>query len=39
VVRSEGEAELAFNLGDLATIVTREGETPKVTDLKQGDTA
>ncbi len=37
VVRSEGDAELAFNLGDLATIVTKEGKTLKVTDLKQGD--
>ena len=37
MVRSEGNAELAFDLGDLATIVTKEGKTLKVADLKQGD--
>ena len=37
MVRSEGDAELAFDLGDLATIVTKEGKTLKVADLKQGD--
>ncbi len=37
VVRSEGDAELAFDLGDVATIVTKEGKTLKVADLKQGD--
>ena len=37
VVRSEGDADLAFSLGDVATIVTKEGKTLKVADLKQGD--
>ena len=37
MVRSEGDAELAFDLGDVATIVTKEGKTLKVADLKQGD--
>lgn len=37
VVRSEGDPELAFNLADQATIVTKEGKALKVVDLKQGD--
>ncbi len=37
VTRSEGDAELSFDLGDLAAIVTKEGKTLKVDDLKQGD--
>jgi len=37
VARSVVDAELAFDLGDPATIVTKEGKTLKVDDLKQGD--
>ncbi len=37
VVRSEGGEELAFELEEPATIVTKEGKTLKVVDLKQGD--
>ena len=37
VARSEGDAELSFDLGDVATIVTKEGKTLKVADLKPGD--
>ena len=37
VARSEGDAELAFELGDPATIVTQDGKSLKLADLKQGD--
>jgi hypothetical protein len=37
VVRSEGDAESTFELGDQVTIVTKEGKTLKVTDLKEKD--